>query len=324
MATREVLVSADDVVAAHARLRGVATNTPVLTSRSLNEVSGAEVFLKADHLQRGGAFKFRGAYNTLSQLDDAERARGVVGFSSGNHAAAMAYAGSLLNICVTVVMPHDAPDVKVHATENYGALVVRYDRFTENRNDIAQAIADKSGARIIDHVEDPYVIAGQGTAAYELCQEVSDLDVVIAPTGTAGLLAGTAVAARALQPDVAVFGAEPAARTAARKAFASGQVVTEAVPHTLCDGMQTTSIGALPLTIIREHLTGIVGVDDAQVSDAVKFLALRMKQVVEPSGAAGLAAVLAELVDVTDKRVGVVLSGGNIAPDVLHQILTAA
>jgi threo-3-hydroxy-L-aspartate ammonia-lyase len=324
MTTSPSSVTAADVAAAFERLRTVATNTPVLTSRSLDERVGASVFLKADHLQRGGAFKFRGAYNTLAQLSDEERARGVVGFSSGNHAAAMAYAGSLLNICVTVVMPHDAPDVKVHATENYGALVVRYDRFNENRNDIAAAIAAKSGARIIDHVEDPHVIAGQGTAAYELCRDVADLDIVIAPTGTAGLLAGTAVAARALQEHVQVYGAEPAARTAARKAFASGTVVTEPVPHTLCDGMQTTSIGALPLTIIREHLTGIVGVDDTQVSEAVRFLALRMKQVVEPSGAAGLAAVLAGLIDVTDKRVGVILSGGNIAPDVLNRILTAA
>lgn len=324
MATGHRSVTADDVAAAHQRLRGVATHTPVLTSRSLNELTGADVFLKADHLQRGGAFKFRGAYNTLAQLDETERARGVVGFSSGNHAAAMAYAGSLLGICVTVVMPHDAPDVKVAATEQYGARVVRYDRFTENRNDIAAEIAAVSGSRIIDHVEDSHVIAGQGTAAYELCSDVANLDVVVAPTGTAGLLAGTAVAARALQPNVAVYGAEPAARTAARKAFTTGEVVTEAVPHTLCDGMQTTSIGALPLTVIREHLTGIVGVDDTQVSDAVRFLALRMKQVVEPSGAAGLAAVLAGLVDVTGKRVGVVLSGGNIAPDVLHRILTAA
>ena len=316
-------VTATDVAAAYARLRHVATRTPVLTSRTLNERVGAEVFLKADHLQRGGAFKFRGAYNTLAQLDADERARGVVGFSSGNHAAAMAYAGALLGICVTVVMPHDAPDVKVVATEQYGALVVRYDRFTENRAAIAQEIAAASGARIIDHVEDPHVIAGQGTAAWELCTDVSDLDVVIAPTGTAGLLAGTAIATRALQPHVAVYGAEPASRTAARQAFATGSVVVEPVPHTLCDGMQTTSIGALPLTLLREHLTGIVGVDDDQVSDAVRYLALRMKQVVEPSGAAGLAAVLAELIDIRDKRVGVILSGGNIAPDVLTRLLAA-
>lgn len=324
MQHEQATVNADDVKRAHARLQTVATNTPVLRSRTLDELVGAEVFLKADHLQRGGAFKFRGAYNTLAQLDADERARGVVGFSSGNHAAAMAYAGSLLGICVSVVMPHDAPDVKVDATEHYGALVVRYDRFEENRNDIAQALAEKSGARIIDHVEDPQVIAGQGTAAWELCSEVADLDVVIAPTGTAGLLAGTAVAARALSTSVAVYGAEPAARTAARKALESGTVVTEPVPHTLCDGMQTTSIGALPLSIIKEHVTGIVGVDDPQVAAAVRYLALRMKQVVEPSGAAGLAAVLAQLVDVRDRRVGVILSGGNIAPNVLTDILRAA
>lgn len=319
-----IAVHAIDVQAAHERLQGVATNTPVLRSRTLDTLVGAEVFLKADHLQRGGAFKFRGAYNTLAQLTPDERARGVVGFSSGNHAAAMAYAGSLLGICVSVVMPHDAPDVKVIATEQYGARVVRYDRFNENRAEVAQAIADTSGARIINHVEDPRVIAGQGTAAWELCTEITDLDVVIAPTGTAGLLAGTAIAARALSKTVAVYGAEPAARTAARKAFLSGTVVTEPVPHTLCDGMQTTAIGAVPLAIIREHVTGIVGVDDPQVAAAVRYLLLRMKQVVEPSGAAGLAAVLAQLIAVEGKRVGVILSGGNIAPNVLTEILAAA
>jgi len=324
MANSTQTVNAHDVAEAYERLRHVATHTPVLRSRTLDERVGAEVFLKADHLQRGGAFKFRGAYNALAQLDADERACGVVGFSSGNHAAAMAYAGSLLGICVTVVMPHDAPDVKVIATEQYGALVVRYDRFNENRTEVAEAIAKRSGARIIDHVEDPHVIAGQGTAAFELCREIDGLDVVIAPTGTAGLLAGTAIAARALQPNVLVYGAEPESRTAARKALASGVVVTEAVPTTLCDGMQTTSIGALPLRIISEHVTGIVGVDDAQVSEAVRYLALRMKQVVEPSGAAGLAAVLAEQVAVGGKRVGVILSGGNIAPAVLTKILAAS
>lgn len=324
MPQENITVNASDVEAAYERLRNVATHTPILRSRTLDEMVGAEVFLKADHLQRGGAFKFRGAYNTLAQFDADERARGVVGFSSGNHAAAMAYAGSLLGICVSVVMPHDAPDVKVIATEQYGAQVVRYNRFTEDRAEVAQAIADKSGARIINHVEDPHVIAGQGTAAWELCSEVADLDVVVAPTGTAGLLAGTALAARALSKNVAVYGAEPEARTAARQAFALGTVVTETVPHTLCDGMQTTSIGALPLAIIREHVTGIVGVDDVQVATAVRYLALRMKQVVEPSGAAGLAAVLAQLIDVRDKRIGVILSGGNIAPNVLTDILAAA
>lgn len=315
-------VTADDVIAAHERLRPVVTTTPVLRSRQLDNLLGAEVFLKGDHLQRGGAFKFRGAYNTLAQLDAAERARGVVGFSSGNHAAAMAYAGSLLDIPVTVVMPHDAPDVKVATTEQYGGTVVRYHRFTENRAEIAESLAARTGAVIIDHVEHPHVIAGQGTAAYELCTEVSELDVIVAPTGTAGLLAGTALAAHALQPAAAVYGAEPATRTAARKAFTSGEVVTEPVPMTLCDGMQTASIGALPLTVVMQYVTGIVGVDDAQVSDAVRYLALRMKQVVEPSGAAGFAAVLAGLVDVSEKRVGVILSGGNIAPAMLSQILT--
>ena len=320
--TGDLPVGYDDVRRAAERLRGVAHRTPVLTSRTLDEAVGATVFCKAEHLQRVGAFKFRGAYNALASLDAPVRERGVVAFSSGNHAQAVALAARLLAVPATIVMPADAPAVKVAATRGYGAEVVIYDRYTEDRRAIGQAIADERGATVVPPYDHPDVIAGQGTAALELLEEVPDLDAVVTPIGGGGLLAGTAVVVRARRPDATVIGVEPAGRRAARDALARGEVVQVEVPRTLLDGQQTPEIGVRNLALLRAHVDRIEGVDDVDALAAVRLLATRMKQVVEPSGASALGALLAgRLPDLRGARVGVVLSGGNITADVLARAL---
>lgn len=316
-------IDADDVARAAARLTGRVHRTPVLTSSRLDARTGAAVWCKAEHLQHVGAFKLRGATNAVALLPAAVRARGVVAYSSGNHAQAVAAAAQRAGVPATIVMPSDAPAVKAAATRGYGARIVTYDRYREDRAAIAAVLAAQTGAAVIPPFDDPAVMAGQGTVAQELAGQVDHLDVLVAPIGGGGLLSGCAVAARAAWPDIRIVGVEPTDRRAARDALATGAVVSVPVPATCLDGQQTTSIGHGPLAVLRAVDAEVVGVTDAEVRETMGWLATRMKQVVEPSGAAALAAVLAGRVAVTGLRVGVVLSGGNVAPELLAEVLAA-
>jgi threonine dehydratase len=305
-------VTFDDVARAAERLRGVAHRTPAITSATLDERTGAQVFLKAENLQRMGAFKFRGAYNRLVQLDPAARARGVVAFSSGNHAQGVALAAKLLGIPAAIVMPTDAPAAKLAATRGYGAEVVLYDRFTMNRAEIAQTLAAERGATLVPPFDDPAIIAGQGTAALELIEDVGPLDVLLVCTGGGGLLSGCALAATKLSPGIAVYGVEPEAGDDWVQSLARNERVTIPVPDTIADGMQTQSPGELTFPIVQALCAGVVTVSDEELRDAMRFAFERLKLVIEPSGVAGLAAALTGRVDVRGKRVGVTLSGGNV------------
>ena len=303
-----------DVEAAAARLAGVAHRTPVLTSRTLDDRTGAQVFLKAEHLQRAGAFKFRGAYNRLVQLPDDERRAGVVAFSSGNHAGAVAYAAQLLDIPAVILMPLDAPAAKVAATRGYGAEVVTFDRYTEDREALARDLQQERGLTLVPPFDDPAIIAGQGTAALELVADVPDLDVVVVPVGGGGLIAGTATVAKAdpLRP-IRVVGVEPVAGDDVRRSLARGERVTIPVPQTIADGQQTTAPGALTFPVIRERVDEVVTVTDEELLEAMAFCFDRMKQVAEPSGVCGIAAMLTgRVAGVDGARVGVILSGGNV------------
>ncbi len=314
-------LDADDVARAADQLAGVAHRTPVLTSRRLDDRLGSHLHLKAEHLQRVGAFKFRGAYHAVASLDPRIRARGVVAFSSGNHAQAVALACRLLGVDATIVMPHDAPAVKVEATVGYGAEVIRYDRYTEDRRRIGRAVAEERGATVIPPYDDPHVMAGQGTVARELLEDVPGLEVLVVPVGGGGLLGGCAVAARAIAPDLTIIGVEPAERRAARDALAAGRVVEVPVPRTRLDGQQTPEIGERPLAVFQQLVDEVVGVTDDQVAAAMRTLASTTKQLVEPSGASALAAVLSGHLDVAGAQVGVVLSGGNIAPQAFADVV---
>ncbi|MCU0929496.1 MAG: threo-3-hydroxy-L-aspartate ammonia-lyase [Burkholderiaceae bacterium] len=321
------MLSIDDVRAAAARLQGVAHRTPVLTSRTLDAIVGARVFLKAEHLQRMGAFKFRGAYNAVASLAPAERARGVVAFSSGNHAQAVALAAQLLDCTATVVMPHDAPPMKLAATRGYGADVVLYDRYREDRAAIAAALVERTGAALIPPYDDERVMAGAGTTALELLEQTADggpLDALIVCAGGGGLLSGCAVAAKALAPAIEVYGAEPEAGDDMRRSLHEGRIVTIDVPRTICDGQQTTSVGARPFEVIRRHVTDVLTVSDAAVVDAMRFALERLKQVLEPSGASALAALTTHAARFRGRRVGVTLSGGNVDVARVVALMTGA
>ena len=270
-----------------------------------------------------GAFKFRGAYNRIARIDAAQRSRGVVAFSSGNHAQGVALAARLLGIPATIVMPLDAPAAKVAATRGYGAEIVSYDRRTMNRGEIAAQLARERGATLVPPYDDLDVIAGQGTVALELLQDEPQLDVLVVSTGGGGLLAGCAVAATALRPDIALYGVEPAAGDDFARSFEAGERIVIPVPQTIADGQQTTSPGELTFPIVRALCRGIVTVTDDDLRDAVRFAFERLKLVLEPSGAAALAAVLQTKIDVLGKRVGVVLSGGNVDPAVYAGIIAA-
>ena len=299
-------------MAAAVRLRGVAHRTPVVTSRTLDARVGARVFLKCENLQRMGAFKFRGAYNRIAQLDAAERARGVVAFSSGNHAQGVALAAQLLGVFATIVMPEDAPASKLAATREYGAEVILYDRNTMNRGAIAERLAAERGAVLVPPYDDTAIVAGQGTVALELLEDVPDLDVLLVCTGGGGLLAGSALAATALRPGIAVFGVEPAAGDDFAQSFARGERVEIPVPDTIADGQRTTSPGELTFPIVKRLCAGIVTAREEDLCEAMRFAFERLKLVVEPSGACALAALLAGTVGVAGSRVGVILSGGNV------------
>jgi threonine dehydratase len=305
-----------DVVAAAHVLEGRAHRTPVLTSRTVDGRTGARVFFKCENLQRGGAFKFRGAYNALANLAPESRRHGVVAYSSGNHAQAVALAGRLLGIPVTIVMPADAPSVKVDATRGYGAEVVLYDRAREDREAITSALARERGMTIVPPFDHPHIVAGQGTAALELIEETGPLDILLVPCGGGGLLSGCAIAAEALSPGVRTIGVEPAAGDDVMRSFRSGTIQRVNNPDTIADGARTSAPGAITFPLIMRHVADILTVDDTELLSAMWYLWERMKMIVEPTGALGAAALLERKLDVTGKRVGVVLSGGNA--DVKH------
>lgn len=302
-----------DVESAAQLLEGVAHRTPVLRSRRLDELAGCEVHLKAEHLQRVGAFKFRGAYTALSRIPMPDRGAGVVAYSSGNHAQAVALAGRELGIPITIVMPLDAPELKVTATKGYGARVVTYDRYSEDREQIGAEIAAESGAVVVPPYDHADVIAGQGTAVRELLADVPDLDVVVTALGGGGLLAGSILSACALAPGAQLWGVEPEAGDDGRRSLEAGEVVRIETPGTIADGAQTLYLGSLTFPIIREHVTGIATVSDDALVEAMRVMAGTLKQVVEPTGVLALAAVLTGAVPVArGAKVGVVLSGGNV------------
>lgn len=309
-------INFDDVRAAQARLAGVINQTPVLTSRTLDAMTGASVFLKAESFQRTGAFKIRGAYNAVSQVPEEARAGGVVAFSSGNHAQAVSYAANLLGVPAAIVMPEDAPPTKIAATKGYGAEVIIYDRYTANRAEIAAGVAAERGATLIPPYDHPHVMAGNGTAVLDLLEETGELDLLVVCVGGGGLIAGSATAAKGLFPNIEVAGVEPAAGDDWVRSYASGrrEALTE-VPVTIADGQQTQAPGELTWPVARRYVSQMVSVTDDEIRQAMAFLFERMKIVVEPSGASAFAAVLAGKLDVAGKRVGVTISGGNIGLD---------
>lgn len=314
----------DEVRAAQARISGIAHRTPVLTSRTADERSGASLFFKAENLQRGGAFKFRGAYNAIAALDADARKRGVVAFSSGNHAQAVAYAARLQGITATIVMPSDAPSVKVAGTKGYGAKVVFYDRYAEDRVEITARIASDTGAAIIPPFDHPHIVAGQGTAALELFEEVGHLDLLFVPLGGGGLLAGSALAANAMSPGCRVVGVEPEAGNDGQQSLRKGEIVTIPVPKSIADGALTTALGRHNFPIIQDKVADIVTASDVQLVESMRFFAERMKIVVEPTGCLGAAAAMAAASDIGGKRVGIILSGGNVDLAALGGFLAGA
>lgn len=315
------VVAYADVEAAARRIAGHAHVTPVITSRTLNTQVGAALYLKCENLQRAGAFKFRGAFNRLSVLTPEERRRGVVAFSSGNHAQAVALSGHLLGIPAVIVMPHDAPASKVAATRGYGAEIVRYNRLTEDREAIARKLGAERGLVVVPPYDDPYIIAGQGTAVYEMREQAPDLDMLVSPVGGGGLIGGSCLAARAIWPRVRIFGVEPEDGNDTLLSLREGKIVSVPPPASIADGIRTLAPGKLTFPIERENLEAIALVNDDEIKAALRFLLFRLKILVEPTGAVGVAAILAGKVPVAGKRVGVILSGGNVDPDVLASII---
>ena len=304
-------VTYDDVARAHERLRGKAHRTPVLTSSTIDALTGAKVHFKCENLQRMGAFKFRGAYNALSQLSPAQRKQGVVAFSSGNHAQAVALAGKLLDVPRTIVMPAEAPAVKLEATRGYGAEVVLYEK-DQDREELAKRISSERGLTLIPPFDHPHIVAGQGTAAKELIEDTGPLDILLVPCGGGGLLSGCAIAARHLSPGCRVIGVEPAAGDDGLRSFRSGRIETIALPDTIADGARTTALGRITFALIRAHVDGFLTVTDDELLKSMFFLWERMKIVVEPTGTLAACALLERKLDAKGKRVGVILSGGNV------------
>ena len=314
-------VSYEDVEDAAHRLEGVANRTPVVTSRTLDERLGARLFLKCESFQRMGAFKFRGAYNAISRLSADEWRRGVITYSSGNHAQAVALASRLLGATATVVMPADAPSAKRLATEGYGAKVVGYEPSRENREDVTRRLQAEGGQVLIPPFDHPHVIAGQGTAAKELFEEVGALDLLLVPCGGGGLLSGCALAARRLNPSGRIVGVEPELGDDATRSFKTGTLQTVHNPRTIADGARTPSLGQITFPLVRANVDDMVTVSDDALLDALRFVWERLKLVVEPTGALGLAAAWAGKVDVAAKRVGVIVSGGNADLEALPPLL---
>lgn len=302
----------DDVAAAALRIKGHAHQTPVISSRTVNEEFGAEVFFKCENLQRMGAFKFRGAFNALTKFDAQQRKAGVVAFSSGNHAQAIALSAKLLGIPATIIMPHDAPEMKVAATKGYGGNVVIYDRYKEDREQIGRDLAQKHGMTLIPPYDHPDVIAGQGTAAKELIEEVGALDAFFVPLGGGGLLAGSALSTRALSVDCKIYGVEPEAGNDGQQSFRSNSIVHIETPDTIADGAQTQHLGNYTFPIIRRDVDDVLTVTDAQLVECMGFAASRMKLVIEPTGCLGFAAARQMKSHLRGKRIGVLVSGGNV------------
>ena len=316
------MLTIDDVRAAARRLGNRIHRTPVISSQSFDDASGFTVFFKCENLQRAGAFKIRGALNKLLTLSAAERARGVVAFSSGNHAQGVALAARMLGTTAVVCMPKDAPALKVEATRNYGAEIVVYDRHTQDREQVAREIMERTGRVLVPPYDDPAIMAGQGTAALELLEDVPSLDALLTPVGGGGLMAGCATAARALFPGLQIFGVETETANDTYLSFRRGERVTIPPPPTIADGIRLTTPGALTFPILKKLLTDILLVSDDEVRAAVRFLALRARIVVEPTGAVPAAAVLHKRLPLgPGARIGVVLSGGNIEPSMLIEIL---
>lgn len=310
--TEMTLPDYNDVAAAAERIADYANKTPVMTSRTVNEEFGAEVFFKCENFQRMGAFKFRGAMNALRQFTPQQRAAGVVTFSSGNHAQAIALSAKLLGIPATIIMPHDAPVAKVAAIKGYGGKVVTYDRYTEDREKIGRDLAEKQGLTLIPPYDHPHVIAGQGTATKELIEEVGQLDALFVCLGGGGLLSGSALAARHLSPDCIVYGVEPEAGNDGQQSFRSGKIVHIDTPKTIADGAQTQHLGNYTFQIIQQNVNDILTVSDAELITSMKFIAERMKIVVEPTGCLGFAAARARKAELRGKKVGIIISGGNV------------
>lgn len=316
-------VDYSDVLAAARLLEGQAHRTPVLSSRTVDERTGARVFFKCENLQRAGAFKFRGAYNALANLNPEQKRRGVVAYSSGNHAQAVALAGRLLDIPATIVMPADAPRVKIDATRGYGAQIVLYDRTRDDREAIAATLAEERGVTLVPPFNHPHIIAGQGTAALELIEETGPLDMLLVPCGGGGLLSGCAIAAHARSPGIEVIGVEPAAGDDVTRSFASGVIQSVSNPDTIADGARTSAPGDVTFPLIMQHVSRMLTVEDDALLKTMWYLWERMKIIVEPTGALGAAAVLEGGLDVRGKRVGVVLSGGNADLRQLCTLLSA-
>lgn len=311
------------VLEAAERLAGVAHRTPVLTSRSLDAVTGSAVFLKCENFQRIGAFKFRGAYNAISRISPEAASRGVITYSSGNHAQAVALAGRLLGVKTTVVMPADAPAVKLLATRNYGAEVVTYDRGTMKREAMTDKLVSEHGYTLIPPFNHPDVISGQGTAAKELIEEVSGLDALLVPCGGGGLLSGCAVYARKALPGCRIIGVEPETANDATLSFQSGDIQTIHNPQTVADGLRTESLGSITFPVIRNHVDAMTTVSDAEILETMYYLWTRLKIVVEPSGAAALAPLFTGRLTFPGKRVGVILSGGNVDVRLANEYFSA-
>ncbi|BBG58926.1 Phenylserine dehydratase [Providencia rustigianii] len=307
-----ILPTYQDVEAASARIANFAHKTPVMTSSTINKQFGAELFFKCENFQRMGAFKFRGALNALAQFTPQQKKAGVIAFSSGNHAQGIALAAQILNIPATILMPLDAPEVKVAATEGYGASVVRFDRYTQDREQLTQELATQQGLTIIPPFDHPHIIAGQGTSAKELFEEVGELDALFVCLGGGGLLSGCALAARALSPNCKVYGVEPEAGNDAQQSFRSGKIVHIETPKTIADGAQTQHIGHYTFALIQQNVDDILTATDEQLVDCMKFYAERMKMVVEPTGCLSFAAAVKMKEELRGKRIGIIVSGGNV------------
>ncbi|MEI6382701.1 MAG: threo-3-hydroxy-L-aspartate ammonia-lyase [Betaproteobacteria bacterium] len=324
MSASTPLPTFEDVVLAAQRISGFAHRTPVMHSRYLNQTLGAEVFFKCENLQRMGAFKFRGAFNALSKLTDAQRRAGVIAYSSGNHAQAVALSAQILQTSATILMPHDASAAKLDATRGYGAAVIGYDRYQEDAMTMAEAITKQDNKTFIPPFDHPDVLSGQGTSALELFEDVGDLDALFVCLGGGGLLSGCALAARALSPQCRVYGVEPLAGNDVAQSFAKGERVRIATPQTIADGAQTPMVGEITFAIIQKNVDAIFTVTDEQLIDSMRFYAERMKLVVEPTGCLSLAAALQMSPQLRGKKVGVIISGGNVDAQRYAQLLSMA
>ncbi len=305
-------ISYQDIAVAHQRINAFIHQTPTLESTTFNQLVGAQVFFKAENMQRMGAFKFRGACNALLQFDEQQRKQGVVTFSSGNHAQAIALAARELGMRAVIVMPEDAPKIKVEATRGYGGEIILYNRYTEDREAIGHKLAEEQGLSLIPPYDHPHVMAGQGTCAKELIEETGDLDYLFVPLGGGGLLSGCALAAKSLSPQCTVIGVEPEAGNDGQRSFLSGSIIHIDTPQTIADGAQTQHLGQHTFPVIQKYVDAIHTVSDNELVAAMRFCASRMKTVIEPTGCLGIALAMQQSIDIKGKRVGIIISGGNV------------